>query len=546
MEKETVAAYCRVSTNSNDQKNSYENQKGHFERELGDKYNLVVYADAGITGTKLRREYFDKMLFDAGLDRKHDNVDEFEINRTRKPLFNHIYVKNTSRFARNVMVVGILRELKKNGVFVHFLDKSISTNEQGWEFKFNLFMTFDEQESRDKSEKVMFGHREGAKNGNIITNQKLYGYIYNLETKALEIIEEEAEIIRKIFTWYSEGYGFRRIIALLNEKGIKTREGKSFGKTTVSKMLENEKYCGDLVRNKFDSGTVFYKRTSYVLKPREEWIVHENHEKVPAIITKELFRECQNLKMGRSENHRGVYRGKSKYAGLLKCGKCGNSYIRNRDNKSRRYFYNCSTKKLQGKSACDGKNVQEDFIEKRLKIEANGGFYGFFRIYRTFIISYLQKLKEELLSKIDQEKTKEIGQQQEILNELLTKKMRLGDLYLMGKFDQSYLEEKTIEIEREINKVETVIKELSMTNKDIQQSLEEVESHIKYLNGLEVKVVYTEDEIFKNTHQIIVDSQSDEVELIFENKATDLIKRVSSKYKIAHATEDGETFYLEI
>lgn len=114
-----VVAYCRVSTSTNDQQNSFENQKSYFEREIqkNDSYELYrIYADRGITGTSLnRREQFSEMLKDAGLDAtKVNNTNKIVyIASNREPLFHKIYVKNTSRFARNVLVIDILRELLK-------------------------------------------------------------------------------------------------------------------------------------------------------------------------------------------------------------------------------------------------------------------------------------------------------------------------------------------------------------------------------------------------------------------------------------------------
>lgn len=544
MDKETVACYCRVSTSSNDQKNSYDNQKQHFEREIGQKYNLLIYADRGITGTKLRRDEFDRMLYDAGLDRKHNDVDECEINRTRKPLFNHIFVKNTSRFARNVMVVGILRVLRQNSVFVHFLDKNITTEDDNWEFVFNLFMNFDQQESKDKSNKVKFGHYEGAKKGNIITNGKLYGYQYVQRTNSLEIIEDEAEIVRKIFSLYSGGLGIRRIISELESDGITTRDGKSFARSTISNILENEKYCGDLVRNKYDSGTVFYK--SYPkLKPEKEWIIHENNEKVPAIISKELFEKCVGIKKGKSVNHRGVYRGKSKFAGIIKCGKCGSSYIRNNDRG--RYFYNCSLKKAKGLQGCDNVNVNESLLEEKINKYKNGSFHFVFGMSKDTKVQQLNELKNELLKRIDQEKSSEVKQKKIALEQLYDKKNKLLDLYLEEDFSKDELDRRRNIIDIEIEKMGNEIKNLSMHNEDIYNEVVEIEEQIEAIKKLKVKETYNDKEIIENIHEIEVHKDHcGNVSLAFRFKAFDLIDRIIDKYKMQLTKYDYKYFQKKI
>lgn len=222
-----VCAYCRVSTRSTDQENSFENQKSYFERVIAEneEYEYAgIYADRGISGTKLKRPQFDRLLTDAGLDIAH----EYKI--TAKPKFDLILVKNTSRFARNVSVDVILKALAKNNVYVYFLDLNKTTENSEDITYIQIFLTFDERESRDKSKKVLFGIEEGIRKGNIHSHGRLYGYVYHPKPEnRLEILEKEAENVRMMFDLYvNQGFGFHRICNILKQKGIKSKTGKDF------------------------------------------------------------------------------------------------------------------------------------------------------------------------------------------------------------------------------------------------------------------------------------------------------------------------------
>ena len=375
MERIKVCAYCRVSTDSKDQANSYENQKSYFEREISKnpEYELIqIYADKGISGTKLQRPEFNRMLEDAGLDIKeitNDNNDKRKQylryvtipSTTRKPRFNLILTKNTSRFARNTNVGEILDNLKSNNVYVQFLDLNKSTKNEADITIIKLFQVFDENDSRDKSVKVRFGQNEGTKRGIIHTSSKLYGYHYIQTENRLEIIPEEAKIVQIIFNLYEKGFGARRIINVLKDNQIKTRQGKDFCKSTIRHILDNEKYAGKNNSLKYDTGIVFNKN-SYS-KVKNSYMVVDS-DKIPSIISWEQFTKCQSILKNKVNynNQKGIYRGKSKYSGLIHCGFCGTVYYANKDCNHK--FYNCANKKAHGYSVCQSPNIDEQFIDE--------------------------------------------------------------------------------------------------------------------------------------------------------------------------------------
>lgn len=425
MNKIKVAAYCRVSTDSRDQANSLVNQESYFSREIekNPNYELVkIYPDKGITGTKLQRPEFDHMLTDAGLDIKsntnNDNDQRKQYIRyttspssSRKPKFNLIFVKNTSRFARNTNVGQILDDLKANKVYVHFLDLNKSTENESDMTILKFFFVMDENESRDKSVKVRFGQKEGTKHGIIHTSSKLYGYKYIKSENRLEIIPEEAEVVRTIYNLYASGLGIRQILNTLHNSEIKTRQGKDFCKNAIRRILDNEKYAGKDNSLKYDTGIVFNKN-SYP-KVKKHYEIKDNN-KIPAIISWELFQKCKEILHSKVNyiNQKGVYKGKSKYSGLIHCGFCGALYYANQDRG--RKFYNCANKKSHGLSVCQSPNISEEFIDYLILRSANEWLKTELhkaKIYARDVILTVMKLKEDQYFHQNYDKIKELKKQ---------------------------------------------------------------------------------------------------------------------------------------
>ncbi len=372
-----VCAYCRVSTGSEEQENSFENQKSYFKHfvEAAGHRLISIYADQGISGTKLSRPEFNKMLYDAGI-----NVivmkpsDTAKIQRThvvyekavdRKPLFDEIWVKNMSRFARNTLSKEIIIELREQGVNVHAVEGNVDTIGVTNDVWIGIIQLFDEQESRDKSQRTLTGIKETARKGGMRSNSKLYGYRYlvgknSLESK-LEVIAEEAKVVRRIFKMYAAGKGIRTIINALTDDGILTRKGKPFGKTTIRNILDNEKYAGLNNKLKYDTGIIL--RNKHRPKRKEQYDV-EPCDRIQPIITPELFYKCQRVLKSKIDTKRdkGCYAGNSRYAGLLRCGLCGSHYVGNSNNGYR--FYNCTTKRATASKKCTGKNVSMKALDE--------------------------------------------------------------------------------------------------------------------------------------------------------------------------------------
>jgi len=195
--KKIIAGYCRVSTDSRDQLNSFENQRSMLEYEAKKQdVNLFdTYSDKGLTGTLFdNRPGLENMLYDAGIDiiKIDGGKDKRVIKRhtvyevsDREPLFEEIWMKNSSRLARNTGINVIIDKLRAKGVSIYFFEQDINTKDPGKAIGLHILQVFDEHDSRDKSLRVKLGIAESARKGKVLTNSRLYGYNYDRETNRL-------------------------------------------------------------------------------------------------------------------------------------------------------------------------------------------------------------------------------------------------------------------------------------------------------------------------------------------------------------------------
>lgn len=544
--KISVCAYCRVSLDDADQLNSLMHQRQYFEQEAekSEKYEFVkIYADAGLSATSWKkREQFKQMLIDAGLD-----IDilkkELRVSLSdREPKFKRILIKDVSRFSRNAQQgLEIVTKLREKGVHLDFVSVGLTTENMTNNMIVGFFLLAAEHESIDKSVKVRFGQKQSAKNGVIKTANNFYGYNYIKETNELKIIKEEAKVIKKMYELYSEGFGFRRILNYLEEKSIKTRRGKNFVQQSVRRILENPAYKGWLVRNKMDSPLAFTFKTYATLKPEEEWEIRKG--RIPAIISEELWDNVQEIKKSKlhHKQRRGINNAKSKYADLIKCGKCGNSYTRNIEPKNGRIFYNCGLKKREGIKLCDNPNVGLKEIEADIKQLCQGGLHSLFVVNKEENIHQLMQIQMELNKKTDDEKIKLVEKlNQKVLN-LNEKKKRLIDLYAEGDFDKETLMELTSKVDEKINETSLQIKKESISNDDVINEVNKIDSIIDDINDLKFKEIYEFDDIKHLISKIIVDEHG---QLTVHLKAFDTIEKFINKYEDMTYIKSNPTFLL--
>ena len=317
-----VAAYCRVSTDSDDQLQSYEAQVEYYTDHIckNPKWHFVgIYADEGITGTVVsKRERFKDMIRDC-----------------EKGKIDLILTKSVSRFARNTVdSLNYVRKLKAMNIGVYFEEQNIDTLTTDSEMFIGLYSVMAQSESENISANVKWGVRQRMKNGTFGFHFNTYGYRKG-ENGEPEVVPEEAEYIKKMFDLYLDGYSTRNIAIHINEIGGRTRKGKEWEWRAVQDILSNEKYVGDLLMQKTYSTDCISKKRKKNNGELPKYLVSNNH--IP-IVSREIFKLVQAEKARRNSKRKkssnavtelGCYNSKYALSDVLICGECGSSYVRN-------------------------------------------------------------------------------------------------------------------------------------------------------------------------------------------------------------------------
>ena len=368
-----VAAYCRVSTEQDEQANSYDAQIEHYTAEIAkhsDWLNAGIYADKGITGTMAKkRPEFLKM-----------------IRKCRQKKIDLILVKSISRFSRNTVdCLEYIRELKALGIGVIFEKENINTLTETSEAMITIMGYFAQAESESISKNVTWGVRHAFSEGKVTFTHDIYGYKkeYNPETKRqdkISIVEDEATVIREIFERYYAGDSLTGICTYLNNNQI-VPPGKKKDRwypSTLQTILRNEKYKGDVLTQKtFCSDLLSHKREKNNGQLAQHYL--ENHHE--AIIDRELFDKVQaeyarrNAKKviktdGTQETQKkGRYNSKYALTDILVCGHCGAPYRRCvwTHHGSRKVVWRCTTRMDYGKEKCnDSFTIEEEGLHQAI------------------------------------------------------------------------------------------------------------------------------------------------------------------------------------
>ncbi len=319
-----VAAYCRVSTQMEEQLNSYEVQKNYYTEKINSepKWKLVgIFADKGITGTSaLKRDEFQKM-----------------IRMCKRKQIDMIITKSISRFSRNTVdCLNYVRMLRQLDVDVFFEEQGIHSKDAGAEFYIAIYGSIAQSESENISANVRWGIQQRAKEGKVhFAYSRFLGYKEGPDGKPM-IDEEQADTVKFIFNEYLLGSSLADIAKSLTAKGIKTPSGKSgWNGSTVRTILSNEKYKGDALLNKTYISDCISKKVKKNNGERPMYYVENNH---PAIIDKDTFNRVQEelarrtskrkVKQVGTKTEQGKYSSKYALTELLICGECGTPYRR--------------------------------------------------------------------------------------------------------------------------------------------------------------------------------------------------------------------------
>ena len=346
-----VAAYARVSSGKDAMLHSLSAQVSYYKDYITKNREWAfsgVYADEALTGTKQNRPELGRLMDDC-----------------RNGKINMIITKAISRFARNtVTMLEYVRELKELGISVYFEEENINTLSKDGELMLTVLSAFAQEQSLNVSEDCKWRIKKQYKQGiQPLSLQKLYGYTRTSDGN-FEIVNEEAEVVKYIFTSYLEGSGLIAICKDLNKKGIPSPKGKRWAEKPLKYLITNEKYKGDLLLQKFFVEDHLTKKKRRNKGQKDQYYVENNHV---GIISRKTFDAVQAEMERRSLLSKASKNPPTHdFTGLIRCMNCGKNYQRKishpRD-KYRRVFWNCVTFLREGKEQCYAKQIPEEILE---------------------------------------------------------------------------------------------------------------------------------------------------------------------------------------
>ena len=318
-----VAAYCRVSTEEEEQQSSYEAQCTYYTDKImtNPEWTMAgIFADEGITGTSTKkRDDFNRM-----------------IRKCRQKKIDLILTKSISRFARNTLdSLKYIRALKELGIGIIFEKENINTLEMDTELIITFMSAFAQSESESISANVRWGKKQAMKEGKVNSPiWKLYGYGTN-DAGELVIVPEQAEVVRRIYARILAGDSLRIIRDTLNADSIPAKGGKEWHESTVRGIITNEKYCGDVLMQKTFKTDLISGKTAKNTGQLPMYLIRDNH---PGIVTRDTFQAVQTelarRSAGKSPSRKNAPTGRSCYTSKYAlservfCGECGTRYQR--------------------------------------------------------------------------------------------------------------------------------------------------------------------------------------------------------------------------
>lgn len=352
-----VAAYCRVSTDSDEQATSYETQMEHYTSYIqrNPEWEFSgIFADDGISGTNTKkREEFNRMIEEC----MSGHIDM-------------IITKSISRFARNTLdCLKYIRLLKEKNIPVLFEKENINTMDSKGEVLLTIMASLAQQESESLSKNVKLGLQFRYQNGEVqVNHNRFMGYTKD-ENGHLIIVPSEAEVVKRIYLEYLQGSSLKQIGESLEVDGILTAAGKAkWRPETIKKILKNEKYIGDALLQKTYTVDVLTKKRVQNNGIVPQYYVENNHE---PIIPRDLYMQVQEEMLRRANMHSGekmkkrVYSSKYALSSIVYCSKCGDIYRRIAWNNRGKHsiVWRCVNRVEHGPDCCNARTVKEEELQ---------------------------------------------------------------------------------------------------------------------------------------------------------------------------------------
>ena len=518
--KMRVTYYARVSSESDEQLNSLENQMQYYEDYIRQNTNWIFvkgYIDEGISGKDAsKRENFLAMIDDAKNDK-----------------FDFIITKEITRFARNTLdSIMYTRKLLSYGVAVFFQNDNINTLDEDSELRLTIMSGIAQDELRKLSSRIKFGHKQAIKNGIVLGNSRMFGYDKN--NGKLVINEPEAEMVRLIFNLYSTGeYSMKQIENILWEKGYKNHNGNKISHTTLSNTIANPKYKGYYVGNKVKIVDLFSAKQKFL--PEEEWVMYKDltGDVVPQIVEEDIWEEANKVLKKRSDdvkNRRGKCCHTNIFTGKLYCSHCGTPYYR-KDSVAGGMKNNskwiCSNKIHNGAAACPSFPVYESELTKII--------FEVFSINKKKMEEYIEQYIEMYKSLDNTSEVESLEKLNNTLETIQRKKQKLLEYNVSGKLTDSDFLTMNNDCLKEMQTTQMQIDEIKkfMLN---NQSIEEKVSIMRGLLSSGSKEIEN-----KKLSRSFVDKYIDKIYIDTQDDIVNIDIRLSTGLSIKQATKKSKS-----
>ena len=465
------AAYCRVSSNSEDQLNSFMAQTRYYEKafEKSDREQLVdIYADEGITGTREdKRDEFQRMISDC-----------------RKGRIDRIYTKSISRFARNTKdCLKNIRELKSLGITVLFEKENIDTADMTDEMMITIMGGLAQEESVSISKNLKWSYQKRFEKGIVNVFSAPFGF--KLNNGALIIDKIQAQIVEEIFDMFLNGIGYQRISEICQSK-YKVYKDK-FSYYGIRYILSNEKYIGDSVYQKtFTTNNLPYRKIQNNGQ-LNKYCIQNTHE---AIISIEIFEKAQ--KLIESRKHKNIV-SESPFRGKLICANCGHSLL-----KETEHLLKCSDARTNGDPVCRSLVIRREPLEENI-----------LGLVHQYAASMLEKEKKVSSNRQCDDKEINTAELQKQSRQLTSEKMKLYDAYKDGRIDRDSYKQRAEKISVQLDEIKRKIEDAKNSKKLLEQN--ELSDKIKLKDFLGIQKFDTEK--LREIIKVIRVHSQDEIEI---------------------------------
>jgi DNA invertase Pin-like site-specific DNA recombinase len=473
-----VCAYCRVSTEQDDQLNSLENQKSYFERYISQNTDWEfcgLYVDEGLSGTSVEgRAGFKRMVADAEGHK-----------------FDLVLTKEISRFARNTLdSIFYTRKLKGLGVGIHFLNDNINTLDADAELRLTIMSSIAQEESRKTSERVRWKKKRQMEQG-FVFGASIFGY--HLKDGKLAINEDEAKIVRLIFELYLGGLGASLVSRELENRGIPAPQGGArWSNVSVMSILKNEKYNGTLKQRKTITPD-YLSHKAKINYGEEKFIVIENNH--APIIEKEIFDRVQvEIRWRRvAKIERSRYSNRYVFSGKVECASCSSKFERRFTSQKadkRQVVWRCAEAVKYGKEkinaqgqkvGCNCKAVHETFLKENFLAVLNSVIEN-----KDVVVEELKKFVRHAIDN-SPNMGNEIKEVMAGLDKIATRKSKLIEMYLDGMMKRPEYERAFGQYDKQEQALRKRLLALDSENKiaqDLQQKLDNIDQAVENLARL--------------------------------------------------------------